>query len=173
MAKVWWLLPALAGVGACSNPDESAEPDVARASLTFTLSEPADAHRCQNAAQNPYRVGSEDEPLTDGKDVVRCSIHEGEKSSWFNGNLQGVEAGGFNVVFWISTENGLAVTMASDLTATLVLDPAATDCAPLFTAIIGNAVSAEFDCPLLADPSDPTNGCGLRGTVNFENCDSQ
>jgi hypothetical protein len=86
--------------------------------LTFTLSEPTDEHTCQSAAPNPYRVGSEAAPLTDGEDVVGCSIHEAEKDSWFSG-----------------------------------------------------AVSAEFDCTLLADPTYPTSGCGLRGSVNFENCD--
>jgi hypothetical protein len=166
-------LPALVGALACSDPDQSAEgPAHARAHLTFTLSEAADEHTCQSAAPNPYRVGSEDAPLTDGKDVVGCSIHEDEKNSWFSGNLQGGAEGGFNVVFSMSTESGLAIALASDLTGTLLLDRAAADCAPPFTVTIGSAVSAEFDCPLLADPTYPTSGCGLRGSVNFENCDS-
>jgi len=80
-------------------------------------------------------------------------------------------AGGENIVFNISTEQDLSVTLASDITGTLQLAAnAGGGCAPTFTVIINNAATVEFDCPLFIDPIDATSGCGVRGSASFENC---
>ena len=173
MAKAWWLLAAVSF--GCSDPDGADEEPRPAASLTLTLSEPDGTPACAAAAPSPYLLGSEENPLTDGARgaEVSCSIHETDGDSWFTGSVAGTEAnGGGQLRLVISSENGLAVTVVSDLTGTLARDPASTDsCAPLFTATIGDAISADFDCPLLSDPSDATKGCGARGTVTFENCE--
>jgi hypothetical protein len=171
MARAFWIAPLL--VCACSDGDDgTSDSIVPSAYLTFTLSEPPDDHGCFAAAPTAYHVGSESDPLTDGKDVVSCTIHSTEKDLWLDGNLQGVEDGGANVVFMISTEAELAITMATDLTGTLELDPATAEvCAAYATTIIGDAAFVDFECTLLVDPSDPTNGCGVSGSVSFENCE--
>jgi hypothetical protein len=167
MAKAWWLLTMLAC--ACSSgSDKSPSPPAAW--LSITLSEPTGEPQCFAAAPTPYDFGSEAKPLV-GQET--CTVHSGQDDSWVRGYLADSQtnAGGNNVVFSISTEQGLSLALASDLTRTLQLDPnAAGNCAPTFTTIIGSAATVEFDCPLLIDPADPTNGCGVRGTVTFENC---
>jgi hypothetical protein len=166
MARWWWLLTVLAG--ACSNGNKSSSQPAAW--LSITLSEPAGERQCSGAAPTPYDFGSEAKPLI-GQES--CTVHSGEKDSWISGHLaeSRTSAGGNNVVFTIDTEQGLSLELVSDTTATLTLDPnAAANCVPTFTTIIGNATTVEFDCPLLVDPNDPTSGCGVRGSVSFENC---
>ena len=162
---------------ACSDPATEADEALPAASLTFTLSEPDGERTCRAAAPTPYRLGSENDPL-DNRTLdanVVCSIHSSEDDSWFIGSVAGSEPNtGAHVSLDVSTETGLFLSFFFEPTDTLVIDPAVTsdsDCVPVFTATVGNAVVAEFDCPLLADPNDATNGCGLSGTVSFENCE--
>lgn len=141
--------------------------------LSITLSEPPGERQCFGAAPTPYDFGGEATPLVG---QVTCTVHSGEDDSWVSGYLaeSRTAAGGDNVVFTISTEQGLSLALASDTTGTLELDAsAAGDCAPTATAILGNAAAVDFDCPLLIDRNDPTSGCGVRGSVSFENCASE
>ena len=169
MAKAWWLFAILAC--ACSSGDKSSSH--AAGWLSIALSEPTGERQCLGAAPTPYEFGSEAKPLVE---QVSCTVHSTEDDSWVSGHLADsrTSAGGDNLGFTISTEQGLDLVLVSDTTATLQLDPnAAGDCAATFTAIIGNAATVEFDCPLLIDPSDATSGCGVRGSVSFENCATQ
>jgi hypothetical protein len=163
---------------ACSDPAASADEALPAASLTFTLSEPDGERTCRAAAPNPYRLGSENDPIdnrTHDANVV-CSIHSSDADSWFTGSVAGAESNtGAHVSFDVGNETGLFLRFFFELTDTLAIDPAVvsdSDCVPVFTATVGDAVVAEFDCPLLADPNDATNGCGVSGTVSFENCES-
>jgi hypothetical protein len=166
MARALSLLTLLA-CACSSSSDKSSQP---AAWLSITFSEPPGQRQCLGAAPTPYDFGSEANPLAG---QVSCTVHSSEHDSWLSGYLaeSRTAASGDNVVFTISTEQGLSLALASDTTGTLELDAsAAGDCAPTATAILGNAASVEFDCPLLVDPNDPTSGCGARGTVSFENC---
>ena len=158
---------------ACSSPDSADSSQKARGWLTLTLSQPSDGRNCLAAAATPYEFGSETNPLVE---QVSCSVYWTDDDAWFSGRLADsrTSSGGENLVFSIATELGLEVSLVADITGgTLVLDPAdAAGCAPLATILIDNAASADFDCPLLVDASDPTSGCGVRGTVTFENCDN-
>lgn len=170
-----WLFCVVAC--ACSDPAARTDEALPAASLTFTLSEPDGARTCRAAAPNPYRLGSENDPLdnrTHDANVV-CSIFSSDDDSWFTGSVAGSESNtAARVSLDMSTENGLFLSFFFELTDTLVIDPAVasdSDCVPTFTATVGDALIAEFDCPLLADPNDATNGCGVSGTVSFENCE--
>jgi hypothetical protein len=178
----WWALSSARCLSclvacACSDPAAPTDEALPAASLAFTLSEPDGERTCPAAAPNSYRLGSENDPLdnrTHDANVV-CSIHSSETDSWFAGSVAGSEANtGAHVTFDMSNEAGLFLSLFFEPTDTLVIDPAVasdSDCAPTFTATLGDAVNAEFDCPLLADPNDATNGCGVSGTVIFENCE--
>jgi hypothetical protein len=136
----------------------------------MTLSAPTGGRQCSGAASTPYDFGSQASPLVQD---ASCTVHSGQNDAWVSGHLADsrTSAGGNNLVFTINTEQTLTIVFATDLTATLQLDPnAAGDCAPTATVIINNAASVDFDCPLLVDPNDATSGCGVRGTVSFENC---
>jgi hypothetical protein len=153
---------------ACSSSgDKSSQP---AAWLSITLSEPPGQRQCLGAAPTPYDFGSEANPLVG---QVTCTVHSSQDASWISGYLaeSRTAAGGDNVVFTIDTQQGLSLALASDTTGTLKLDTStAADCAPTATAILGKAGIVEFDCPLVGDPSDLTSGCGVRGSVSFENC---
>jgi hypothetical protein len=106
---------------------------------------------------------------------VSCSVHWADGDAWFAGRLADsmTSRGGRNLVFDIDTETGLELSLVTDLTGTLALDPAdTTGCAPLATVLIDNAATADFDCALLIDPNDPTSGCGVRGTATFNDCEN-
>jgi len=164
MAKTFWLLTMLAC--ACSGGSTPAPAGW----LTVTLSQPTGGRHCSAAAPTPYDFGSETGPL---RGQVGCTIHSSENDSWVSGQLaeSRTSAGGDNVGFDINTQQGLSLVFVSDATGTLKLDPSAEgDCDPTGTFTFGNAASIDFGCPLLVDPNDSTSGCGMRGTVNFENC---
>jgi hypothetical protein len=157
---------------ACSSPDAADESPKPSGWLTLTLSQPSGGRQCLGAAPTPYEFGSEAKPLVGG---VSCSVHWTEDDAWFRGRLYDsrTSRGGENLVFGIDTEIELDVTLVTDFTGTLGLDPAdASGCASLATTLIDNAGSIDFECPLLVDPSDPTSGCGVSGAVTFENCEN-
>jgi len=166
MRKSWWLLTVLAcASSACGN--SSSQP---AGWLSITLSQPTGDRQCSGAAPTPYDYGSEAKPLVG---QVSCAVHSDQNTSWVSGHLaeSRTSAGGDNVGFTISTQQGLSIVLVSDTTATLQLDPnTGGGCSPTFTAIIANAATVEFDCPLLIDPNNSTSGCGVRGSVSFENC---
>jgi hypothetical protein len=167
MAKAWWLWAVL--LWGCSDPDPPAEDTHAAASLSFTLSEPDGERTCFGAATAPYLVGSEDAPVTA---ETSCEIHETDQESWISGQLAGPGGAAGHVVFSISSENGIEVTLVSEVTGTLTDAPSGPGCG-LFTATLGAYASADFDCSLLVDQNDATSGCAVTGTVNFENCDER
>jgi hypothetical protein len=158
---------------ACSSPDTRDVPTKPSGWLTLTLSQPSGGQQCLAAAPTPYEFGSETKPLVE---QVSCSVHWTEDDAWFWGRLADsrTSRGGENLVFSINTEHELAMSLVTDLTGgTLQLEPADTaSCAPLASLLIDNAASIDFDCPLLVDASDPASGCGVRGTVTFENCEN-
>ena len=154
---------------ACSDPDPPADDPHAAASLRFTLSEPDGERTCLGASPTEYLVGSEDAPVTA---ETSCEIHETDQDSWLTGHLVGPSPGAGQVTFTLSSENGIEVTLVSEVTGTLTDDPAGPACS-LFTATLGAYASADFNCPALVDPNDATRGCDVTGTVNFENCDTQ
>ena len=136
----------------------------------MTLSMPTGGRQCFGAASTPYDFGSQASPLVE---QVSCTVHSDQNDAWVSGHLgeSRTSAGGDNLQFTINTQQTLSIVFATDLTATLQLDPnAAGDCAPTATVIINNAASVDFDCPLLIDPNDATSGCGVQGTVSLENC---
>jgi hypothetical protein len=160
---------------ACSSSNDGTEPPAHPAGwLSVTLSEPTGERACFGAAPTPYNYGSEEKPLVED---TSCTIHVDENHAWASGHLVDsmTAAGGGNLNFWISTEQDLVIVFVSDFTGgVLELDPnAGATCAPTFSAIIGDAASVEFDCPLLTVPNDPLSGCGARGTATFENCDTE
>jgi hypothetical protein len=135
------------------------------------LSEPDGDRTCADARPTPYLVGSEDAPITDDMDTVSCTIQSTDQDSWFQGALTGTTSDGVTVHLLISNGEGLVLGYQSGGTGFLTLDAASqANCVPLFTATLGNAVEAEFGCPLVPNPNDPTEGCGIGGTVHFENC---
>lgn len=139
----------------------------------MTLSEPTGEPACRGAATTPYNFGSEENPLVED---ASCTIHRDENDAWVSGGLidSMTAAGGSNLNFTISTEQDLVIVLVSDFSGFLELDPnAGASCAPTFSVVIGDAASVEFDCPLLTDPGDPLSGCGVRGSVTFENCDTE
>ena len=172
VAKAWWLLAT--AVCACSSPDDGADTSSQPAGwLSVTLSEPTGDRQCSGAAPTPYEFGSEARPLAG---QVTCTVHWLEDDAWFWGHLADsrTSAGGNNLGFTISTEQGLSLSLVIEITGALVLDTNdGAACAPTFTAFIDDAASIEFDCPLLIHPTEPTEGCGVRGIANFENCDTE
>ena len=157
---------------ACSSPDAENVPRHASGWLTVTFSEPSGERECVPAAPTSYNFGSEAKPLVE---QVSCSIHWTDDDAWLSGSLADsrTSKGGENVGFFIDTEVDLIVRLVTEYTGTLDLDPAGSvGCASLATVLIDNAASVDFDCALLIHPSEPTVGCGVRGTVTFENCEN-
>jgi hypothetical protein len=157
---------------ACSSPDTENAARKASGWLTVTFSEPSGERECPPAAPTPYEFGSQAKPLVE---QVSCSVHWTDDDAWISGRLADsrTSKGGENVVFSIDTEVDLVVSLVTDFTGMLELDPAGSaGCGSLATVLIDNAGSVDFDCPLLVHPTEPTVGCGVRGMVTFENCEN-
>ncbi len=168
----WLVFPVVAC--ACSSAKHADEgPPEPDGWVALAFSAPSNSAQCSAAAPTAYTFGSEQKPLSG---QVSCAIHDAADAAWVTGHLAASRGTGdeMNLGFTVDTMNGLALSLVTDGTGTLELEPSdASKCAPTATAIIGNDFTVDFDCPLLVDPNDATSACGMQGEVSFENCGSE